>query len=128
MRGWLGEEPEFKLLAFILLLPMVGLNLFLVFAGIAAGMVEVPIAGGIGLVVLLLLLNAARGSPRAVGVWFLVISVAVGVVGLRLNYWSALWLLIYLAPVPGAVVLMYAGMAERHLLGPPAPLTRRPPR
>jgi hypothetical protein len=136
MRAWLGEEPELKFIAFILLLPLAGLNLFLIYAGIVSAVNPSPwfgsalgivllLAGGMGLAVQLLLMISAASSPRAAGIWVLVIGVVAGVAGVLMGFLSSpIGILVILAPFPGAMVLMYAGKRADRPLGPPAPFTR----
>jgi hypothetical protein len=128
-RDWLGGEPGLKALAFVLLLPLIGVNCYLAYAGILLianpsawfgilpGLVFL-VLGAAGLVTQVVLMSVSRDSPRGAGVTFLLICLAVGVVGALLGMLrDPLATLMLASPVPGALVLIYAGWRQGRALG-----------
>jgi hypothetical protein len=124
IREWLGNEPILKTIAFALLLPLAGANLFLIWDGIetladphgylpgAAGILA--FMGGVGLIVQLALMNAARHNPQVAGAIFLIIgavlalpAAVIGMLG------TGLGVLVVLSPLPGSAVLVYAAWHHR---------------
>ena len=128
-RGWLGEESGLKTLAFVLLLPLIGVNCYLVYGGIllianpGAWFGILPglaflVLGAVGLVTQLVLMGMSRESPRSAGITFVAICLAVGVVGALVGMLGdVLMTLMLAAPLPGAVVLIYAGWRQGRALG-----------
>jgi len=126
MRDWLGEEPGLKALAFVLLLPLAALNLYLIIGGIdsaanpsawfgSAFGIMVLLVGGIGLAVQLVLMNVARESPGGAGYGFLGIGLLVLVVAALLGTsFTVAVTLALAAPLPGALALIFAGWHEDH--------------
>jgi hypothetical protein len=123
------EGSILKILAYGLLLPLLGVNLLLVVSGIAEianpgflgsgpGWIGLLI-GLIGLTIQLSLMLIAREAPGIAGWWFAGIGTPILLVGLAIGTWSE-WplLLITLAPLPGAVVLIMEG---RRLSARPVP-------
>jgi hypothetical protein len=126
-----GEGSNLKLLAYALLLPLLGVNVYLVVGGIAAvadpgflgtgpGWIVVFI-GLIGMTIQLSLMNRAREAPRSAGWWFAGIGTPIVLLGLAIGSWRE-WplLLMTLAPLPGAVVLILEGRRLRSRLIPGA--------
>lgn len=127
--NWLGDEPWLKALAFLLLLPLMGLTGYLVAgavglvgvfqldsAGTQAGwwIVAVFLLPGLVLMVVqLVLMNIARASPRGAGITFLVIDLAIAFVTWQLGLLvQPVVLMAVASPVPGAAVLIYTGWRQ----------------
>ncbi len=126
MRDWLGEEPGLKALAFVLLLPLAALNLYLIIGGIDSAAdpsawfgsifgIIVLLIGGIGLAIQLVLMNVARESPGGAGYSFLGIGLLVLLVAVLMGTsFTVAVALALAAPLPGGVMLIYAGWHEDH--------------
>jgi hypothetical protein len=118
IRDWLGDEPILKACAFMLLLPLLGVNAYLIFAGAATlaepsglfgGVAAIfMLIGAIGLVVQLALMNLARRNARDAGVILLLVGMVLGFPGALIGLLqSGLGVAFLLSPVPGAVLLIY---------------------
>lgn len=119
IREWLGDEPRLKATAFFLLLPLMGVNAFLMVVGIwglvdpspwfpGLGFIVLGV-GAIGLGVQLTLMNLARRDPGTAGAILLLIAFVLFVFGAlgRLLWYPFGWLFL-LSPIPGAALLIVA--------------------
>jgi hypothetical protein len=124
IRDWLGDEPILKAFALVLLLPLVGVNVYLIFGGGAAltdphlwfrgAGALFAMMGAVGLIVQLALVNLSRRNPRDAGVFLLLVGLVFGFPGALIGFLqSGPGVAFLLSPLPGAGLLIYAGLRQR---------------
>jgi len=114
------ETRALKLLAFLVLLPLAGVNVYVMAVGVA-GVLDpgsfgrwpgfiVALPGAIGLLVQVVFMLVARDAPRGAGIAFAVFGAVAAFVNWTLGLDLPAWVI--LAPFPGSILLIYAGWRE----------------